>query len=128
MKKRPVLYLAMILSLVIELILIIAVYIKIGDEHLPRQIGRFVIQIILILIISMRTSNTALFLLMTYHILSGIFIFYSDNATDLLGIALILYHTVIGLAIYFHDWIEEKCKCIPISKISDREEFKIDNK
>jgi len=110
MKKRPVLLLAIILTLMVELILIILVYHKIGSERLPSQIGRLAFQLIFITIVLIRKSNIGLFLLMAYHIGTGLLIWYSSNSIELFGKVLIIYHIGIGLVIYFHEWIEGKLK------------------
>lgn len=108
MKERPVLYIAMVISLLIEILLIILVYIQVGDEKLPTQLGRLAIQILLMSWIITQKSTTGLFLLTAYHILSGLFILYSDSATAIFGIIIMMYHFIVGLLIYFHDWVEEK--------------------
>lgn len=110
MKRRPILIIAVLITILIEIVLIILVYNKIGNERLPAQIGRLVFQIILILWILSSKSNTALFLLMAYHVIDGLIIINSSKATEIQNIILTIYHFVIGLAIYFHDWIEHKLK------------------
>ncbi|MDO6489866.1 MULTISPECIES: hypothetical protein [unclassified Cellulophaga] len=108
MKERPVLISAIILTIVVELILMVFVYNKVGSERLPSQIGRLTFQLILITLIITRKSNVALFLLVAYHIVSGLFGLYSKGSTELLGQILIGFHFIIGIIIYFHDWIENK--------------------
>ena len=108
MKQRPILISAIILTLIIELILIILVYNKVGTERLPSQIGRLTIQLILIFWVLSTKSNVGLFLLAGYHIVSGIFGLSSKGSTELLGQILIGFHIIIGIVIYFHDWIENK--------------------
>ncbi|WP_299249843.1 hypothetical protein [uncultured Aquimarina sp.] len=108
MKERPVLITAIILTIIIELILIILVYNKVGTERLPSQIGRLAIQLILILWVLSGKSNIGLFLLTAYHIVSGLFGMYSRGSEELLGQILIGFHLIIGLVIYFHDWIEDR--------------------
>ena len=108
MKERPVLVLAIILTLIVELILMALVYNKVGGERLPAQIGRLVVQLILIFWILSSKSNIGLFLLTAYHIISGLFGLYSKGSTELLGQILIGFHFIIGIIIYFHDWIENK--------------------
>lgn len=121
MKERPVLYIAMAVSLFIEILLIILVYINVGDDKLPTQLGRLAIQGLLMSWIITQRSTTGLFLLMAYHILSGLFILYSDSATATLGIIIMLYHFIVGLLIYFHDWVEEKLGVTQTSKKSEIE-------
>ena len=82
MKERPILILAITLTLAIELILIFW-------------------------ILSSK-SNIGLFLLADYHIISGLFGMYSKGSAELLGQILIGYHLTIGVIIYFQDWIENK--------------------
>ncbi|TAI47685.1 hypothetical protein [Flagellimonas allohymeniacidonis] len=108
MKERPVLILAIVLTLIVEVILMVLVYNKIGGERLPFQIGRFLFQLICIFLILTSKSNIALFLFAGYHLVSGLFGLYSSNSTEFLGQMLIGYHFIIGLIIYFHDWIESK--------------------
>jgi len=108
MKERPVLISAIILTLIVELILMILVYNKVGVERLSSQIGRLIVQLILIFWILSSKSNIGLFLLAGYHIVSGIFGLNSKGSTELLGQILIGFHITIGIIIYFHDWIENK--------------------
>ncbi len=108
MKQRPVLISAIILTIIVELILMILVYNKIGGERLTTQIGRLTIQLILIFWVLSSKSNVGLFLLTAYHIVTGLFGMYSKGSTELLGQILISFHLIIGLVIYFHDWIESK--------------------
>ncbi|KIX22366.1 hypothetical protein SY27_00450 [Flavobacterium sp. 316] len=108
MKERMVLISAIILTLIVELILMVLVYNKVGSERIPSQIVRLTIQLILITMILTRKSNVALFLLTTYHIVSSLFGLYSKGSTELLGQILIGFHFIIGIIIYFHDWIENK--------------------
>ncbi|WP_298481447.1 hypothetical protein [uncultured Maribacter sp.] len=108
MKKRPILISAIILTLIVELILIVLVYNKVGGERLPSQIGRLSVQLILIIWVLSRKSNVGLFLLAAYHIVSGLFGMYSKGSAELLGQILIGFHIIIGIVVYFHDWIENK--------------------
>ncbi len=108
MKERPILISAIILTLIVELILMILVYNKIGVERLPTHIGRLTIQLILIFWVLSSKSNVGLFLLTAYHIISGLFGIYSNGSTELFGQILIGFHLIIGLVIYFHDWIENQ--------------------
>ncbi len=108
MKERPILISAIILTIIVEIILMILVYNKIGGERLPIQLGRLTLQVILILWVLNSKSNTGLFLLTAYHIVIGLLGFYSKGSSLLLGQALIAFHLIIGITIYFHDWIEDK--------------------
>jgi len=108
MKERPVLVSAIILTIIVEIILMVLVYNKVGSERLPSQIGRLTVQLILISWILSSKSNTGLFLLTAYHIVSGLFGMYSKGSAELLGQILIGFHFIIGIIIYFHDWIESK--------------------
>ncbi|MCB0744053.1 MAG: hypothetical protein R2821_00300 [Flavobacteriaceae bacterium] len=108
MKERPILISAIALTIVVELILMILVYNKVGVERLLSQIGRLIFQMILIFWILSSKSNIGLFLLASYHIVSGLFGMYSKSSAELLGQILIGFHLIIGVVIYFHDWIENK--------------------
>lgn len=108
MKERPILILAILLTLVVELILMFLVYYKFGGQRLPSQIGRLIFQLILIFLVLNSKSNIGLFLLTGYHIVSGLFGIYSKGSTELLGQILIGFHFIIGIVLYFHDWFESK--------------------
>lgn len=108
MKERPILITAIILTLIVELTLIILVYNKVGAERLPSQFCRLAVQLILIFWVLGGKSNIALFLLTGYHIISGFFGLYSKGSAELLRQILTGFHFIIGIIIYFHDWIENK--------------------
>ena len=108
MKKRPVLISAIILTMLLEKILIILVYNKVGEVRLPYQIGRLAIQLIFILWILNNKTRVGLFLLSSYHIITGLLGIYSQDSQEIFGQILIGFHITIGLVIYFHDWIEYK--------------------
>ncbi|WMI68245.1 hypothetical protein [Mangrovimonas sp. YM274] len=108
MKERLVLISAIILTLIVELTLIILVYNKVGAERLLPQITRLIVKLILVFWVLTGKSNTGLFLLAAYHIVSGLFGINSKSSTELLGQILIGFHFIIGAIIYFHDWIEDK--------------------
>ena len=114
MKQRPILISAILLTLIVEIILMILVYNKVGTERLPSQIGRLIIQFILIFWVLNSKSNIGLFLLAAYHIFTAILGLNAKASTALLGQFLIAFHIIIGIVIYFHDWIEIK---IGIKKI-----------
>ena len=107
-KSRQILISAIILSLVIEIILIINVYTKIGAERLPFQIVRLTVQLIFILLIFSKRHNMGLFLLSGYHVISGLLILFRHEILLTLELIFGLYHLGIGIVIYFHDWIEER--------------------
>ena len=110
MKERPVLISAIILTLIVEVVLMILVYEKIGSERLPSQIGRLIFQLICISFILIRKSNIALFLLSGFHIITGLFFLYMNSSPDLTDKMFGSYHIVTALILYFHDWIENKLK------------------
>ena len=110
MKERPILISAIILTLIVEVVLMILVYEKISGERLPSQIGRLIFQLICISFILIRKSNIALFLLSGFHIITGLFFLYMNSAPELIDKMFGFYHIVVGLIIYFHDWIENKLK------------------
>ncbi|MDY7394848.1 hypothetical protein UMM65_06315 [Aureibaculum sp. 2210JD6-5] len=108
MKNRPVLIFAMTLAIVVEVILIILIYHKIGDERLPGQIVRLLFQLILIAFILIRKSNIILLILSGYYIITGIYTLYMISNPNSIEAAFSLYNIVIGIIIYFHDWIENR--------------------
>ncbi|NHM07984.1 hypothetical protein G4D82_12185 [Flavobacterium sp. CYK-4] len=109
MKDRPILFYAIILSILVEFLLIIVVYTSVGALRLPAQITRLTIQLILIAFIFTKKSNSALLGLAGYHIFSGLVNLAYINSSVLTKI-LFAYHVGIGLIIYFHDYLEEKIK------------------
>ncbi|WP_177734542.1 hypothetical protein [Flavobacterium inviolabile] len=108
MKKGTILFFSLILTIIVELTLTILVYNKIGAEKLPIHLGRLFFQILLF-VFSMKNSKTALFVLTAYHVVSALALFASFSK-EAIGLFLIAYHLIIGLIIYFHDWIEDKFK------------------
>src|SRR5690606_24115922 len=99
MKQRPVLISAIILTIIVELIIMVLVYNKIGTERLPIQIGRLIIQLILIAWVLNSKHSLGLFILTAYHIVTGLLILNSSNSAELIGKILITYHIGIGLII-----------------------------
>ncbi len=77
-------------------------------KRLHIHIGRLTFQLFLILLILKLKSNTALFILTAYHIGIGITHLYSYKSTGLIGNSIMYFHFIIGILIYFHDFIEEK--------------------
>ncbi|KUJ62102.1 hypothetical protein AR687_08740 [Flavobacteriaceae bacterium CRH] len=110
MKNRPILLITLILNLLAELIIIILVYNEVGFERLPSQFLRVVTHIILIGFIIFRKSNTALLILAIFHLLTAITHFGELQQSGWIGEIFIIYHIVVGLVIYFHDWFEMKLK------------------
>lgn len=108
MKGRPVLISAIILSIIVELVVMVSVYDKIGGERLPFQITRLFFQIICVFLILTSKSNVSLFLPAAFHIVSVLYGLYSNSSTELLRQIFIGYHLLIGPIIYFHDWIESE--------------------
>lgn len=96
------------MTIIVEVVLIILVYIKIGGERLPQQIVRLIFQLILIAFILIRKSNIALLTLSGYFIITGIYALYMINNPNSFEFSFGLYNIVIGIIIYFHDWIESK--------------------
>lgn len=108
MKERPVLYIAILLTLMLEVVLMALVYQKVGGERLPSQLFRFSVQIILSVWALGGKSKTALFLLAAYHILPTIIYSGSMTSSHPFKEVQFVYHIAIGIIIYFHDWIESK--------------------
>ncbi|MET2986130.1 hypothetical protein [Aureibaculum conchae] len=116
MKNRPILISAIILVIIIEVVLMILVYHKIGDERLPGQVVRLLFQLILIAFILIRKSNIALLILSGYYIITGIYALYMLSNPNSIELAYGLYIIGIGILIYFHDWIESKLGMNKVSK------------
>jgi hypothetical protein len=110
MKNRPILAIAIILTLLVEIIIVILVFNEVGSQRLPSQLLRILFELILIGFIFYRKSNAALLTLAGFHIFTGIVHFGGLEKSGLLGEVLMIYHIVIGVIIYFHDWVEEKLK------------------
>ncbi len=110
MRDRPILMIAIILTLIIELVIIILVFKEVGSQRLPSQVSRGLFQLILIGFIISKKSNAALLILAGFHIFTGIMHFGALEKSGLIGEILMVYHIVIGVLIYFHDWFEQKLK------------------
>ena len=110
MKDRPILTIAIILTLLVELIIVFLVFREVGSQRLPSQLLRIFFELILIGFIVSKKSNGALLLLAGFHIFTGLMHFGSLEKSGLVGEILMIYHIVIGIIIYFHDWFEDKLK------------------
>ncbi|MBF7092642.1 hypothetical protein IUY40_13985 [Flavobacterium sp. ALJ2] len=110
MKDRPILITTIILTLFVELIIIGLVFKEVDSQRLPSQILRVLFQLILIGFIISKKSNAALLALTGFHIFTAILHFGALDKSGLVGVLFIIYHIVIGVIIYFHDWFEEKLK------------------
>jgi hypothetical protein len=106
MKERPILITAIILSLIVEFIIILLVFNKIGSERLPAQSIRLFIEIVLISLIVIKKSNKALLVLAGLHIFTGLLQWGTIHSSGIVGQILSIYHFVIALLIYFHDYLE----------------------
>lgn len=105
MKHYPILKLAIAISLIVELIF---TFLFLESDRLPIYLGRLIFQVVVSIIILRSENHNGLFLLMAYHILSGLLIIYIKLGLDEYHYILIGYHFVIGSIIYFYDWIEDK--------------------
>jgi hypothetical protein len=83
---------------------------EVGFQRLPSQLIRVLIQVILIGFIISRKSNTALLMLAGFHLFTAITHFLGLQKSGWIGFIFIIYHIVVGLVIYFHDWFEMKLK------------------
>lgn len=106
MKKTPILVFAIAISIAIELIIIASVIEKTGTGRLGMQVFRLALQLSLIGFILIKKSNASLLLLMAYHIVTALLSF--RFASEVFGQVLIAYHVLIGVVIYFHDWLGDK--------------------
>ena len=109
-KMRKVLFFAILLSFFVEIILIVLVYLKVGDERLPQQLIRFAFEIILAtIILRSKSSNIPLLIFSGFHIINAL-IFFLRFEIFTFEFYFGVYHVFIGLMIYFHDVIQSKLK------------------
>ena len=108
MKKHPVLVSAILLTLIIEVFLIVAVYMKIGGERLPSQMFRLALQIIGIGLLFSERFCWGLFIVAAYHVMAGVLTLGKFSSLEGIEIGFGVYHLLIGFLIYFHDWFEDK--------------------
>ena len=107
---RKILVFAILLSLIVDLILIILVYLQVGSERLPQQLIRFTFEIILAtIILRSKSSNIVLLILSGFHIITAL-IYFSRFEMFTFEFYFGIYHLSIGLLIYFHDTIQSKLK------------------
>ena len=106
MKKNPILFYTLLLTLLIELILVVFTYVSVGSERIPAQSIRILFQLILIFLI-LTKSKKGLFVLVSYHIVVGLIALFLKDTTIQLVLALGIYHLIIGILLYFHDNIEQ---------------------
>lgn len=107
MKNRPILKIAILITLVVHLVFIFALDSLGADSVLP-QMGKLFLQLILIYFVLERKSKFALWLLAGYHVFVGIFLVGSTVSAEFIGQVFIVFHLMMAVVIYFHDYIEEK--------------------
>ncbi len=108
MKGRSFLFSVLAFSIVVELVIIIAVYWKIGAERLPGQLGRLIVQLVLIAWLYLGRSNSALFFLVAYHVLVALLGLASVAHHNWLTYLLLGYLLGMALTLYLHDFFESK--------------------
>jgi hypothetical protein len=103
---RPILIAALALTILVEILLIVLVYVQIGPVRLPHQVIRTALQLFLMMPIVLSRSHLALLALAGFHIFSAMF---GLSRTDLDGvrITMSIFHVVIAFTIYFHDVLEK---------------------
>ncbi|WP_417589747.1 hypothetical protein [Owenweeksia hongkongensis] len=110
MKKHPILVSAILLTLIIEVFLIVAIYMKIGDERLPGQMFRLGIQIIGIALLFSERFSWGLFIVTAYHVMIGVLTLGKFSSLEGIEIGFGVYHLLMGFLIYFHYWFEDKIR------------------
>lgn len=108
-KKNPLLVSVIVLTLITEISLIILVYNENGTERLFIQLGRLTFQAMCIILIFAEKSNKALFILTAYHIITAL-ITLTKPGIDVIQVVFGVYHSIVGILIYFHDWFERKLR------------------
>ena len=106
MKNRILLKIILGFTILVELVMMVMVYQKIGNERLPIQIGRLVFQLFLMVFILTEKSKTATFILAGFHMITSMLHFYAELGW--LSILLGSFHLIFGMIIYFNTEIEEK--------------------
>ncbi|UUC45188.1 hypothetical protein [Flavobacterium cerinum] len=107
MKERTILKGVMSLTIIVEIIMMIWVYNVIGEERLTVQFIRLIFQLVLMLLILKQKSNIALWILVGFHVFSGLMNWAAINS-GIVGQILSVYHFVIAGIICFYDDIEKK--------------------
>jgi hypothetical protein len=84
----------------------VLIFNAVGGGKLPFQLIRLIIQLVLITIAIGDKAKTILFLLVAYHIFSCVSNLYAISTNGLFGVILGSYHLLIGLVIYFHEYVD----------------------
>ena len=108
LSKKPTLKIALLLTIVFELIIIYLVYNKIGGERLPTQLIRLGLQITFFLILIEKPSKIILYLLTFYHVFTAISIAPDFFKVDYVGQLVFVYHIVLILLIFFNTNLDLK--------------------
>jgi hypothetical protein len=107
-KRSPTLSIALVLTIVFEVVLMILVYQKIGANQLPTQLVRLGIQITLFLILIEKSPKLILYLLTFYHVFTAMSLLTSFFEVDLIGKSVVVYHVIMVFLIYFYKSIDLK--------------------
>ncbi|MHA7101991.1 hypothetical protein [Roseivirga pacifica] len=107
-KDRPILKIAISISLIVELVLVALVYDKIGPERLPYQLTRLAFELIVIYMAVPARMKTGLFLLSGFHVFSGLSFILFKDMVSMVDSIFGTYHLAIAFLIYFHDLLERK--------------------
>ncbi len=103
MKNHPVLFAAILVSLLLDAVVIVLVNLTIGPERLSSQLIRFAFQLFCVALIFSKWKRASIFMLSGFHIFSGLI---HSERVGTIHLVFLIYHILLGLTIYFHTWIE----------------------
>ncbi len=102
MNTKPTLGLALIATILFEIILMFLVYNKIGATNLPTQIIRLAVQITLFLILFQKPSKVILYILTIYHVFVAIPLLQRISSLEGIPLFVLIYHIILTGLIFFN--------------------------
>lgn len=108
LNKKPTLKIALLLTVLFEIIIIYLVFQKTEGERLPTQLIRLGIQITLFLILIEKPSKVTLYILTFYHVFTTLSLAPEFFKIDFVGQLVLVYHIVLTFLIFFNITLDLK--------------------
>ena len=107
MKTKPTLGIALIATILFEIIVMFLVYNKIGGHNVPTQIIRLALQMTLFLILFKKSSKITRYILTVYHVMVAIPLLQNTSSLQGISLYILIYHIILTVMIFFSvniDW------------------------
>lgn len=102
MTHKPTLGIALMLTILFEVVLMVLVYNRIGADSLPIQIIRLAVQITLFIVLFQKPSKIVLYILTFYHVLVALPLITKTDVIDMTGKTIFVYHILLTILVFFN--------------------------